>query len=111
MFLDLQGALLAAASSSAVHQPAADIAYALISQMRDADPTAVRKHQHVLPAAVAMDDDSDDDVTGTDFDEVDSVPDPESFVVSSSDMPETFSVGTSETLFADASIFAPGNAL
>ncbi|KAJ1738597.1 hypothetical protein LPJ58_007210, partial [Coemansia sp. RSA 1591] len=26
-------------------------------------------------------------------------------------MPETFSVGTSETLFADASIFAPGNAL
>ncbi|KAJ2501031.1 Sodium- and chloride-dependent GABA transporter 1 [Coemansia sp. RSA 1972] len=111
MFLDLQGALLAAASSSAVHQPAADIAYALISQMRDADAAAVRKHQHVLPAAVAMDDDSDDDVAGTDFDEVDSVPDPESFVVSSSDMPETFSVGTSETLFADASIFAPGNAL
>ncbi|KAJ2728001.1 Sodium- and chloride-dependent GABA transporter 1, partial [Coemansia sp. Cherry 401B] len=119
---DLQGALLAAAASSAVHQPAADIAYALISQMHDADPAAARKlsaagsaasrqHQHVLPAAVAMDDDSDDDVAGTDFDEADSVPDPESFVVSSSDRPETFSVGASETLFADASIFAPGNAL
>ncbi|KAJ1739841.1 Sodium- and chloride-dependent GABA transporter 1 [Coemansia sp. RSA 989] len=119
MFLDLQGALLAAASNSAVHQPAADIAYALISHMRDADPAAaaVRKHSvatgkasrnhHVLPAAVAM----DDDVAGTDFDEVDSVPDPESFVISSSDRPETFSVGASETLFADASVFAPGNAL
>ncbi|KAJ2816489.1 hypothetical protein IWW50_006483, partial [Coemansia erecta] len=58
-----------------------------------------------------MDDESDDDVACADFDEADSVPDPESFVVSSSDMPETFSVGASETLFADASIFAPGNAL
>ncbi|KAJ2450965.1 Sodium- and chloride-dependent GABA transporter 1 [Coemansia sp. RSA 2336] len=116
---DLQGALLAAASSSAVHQPAADIAYALISHMRDADPAAaaIRKHSvaagkasrnhHVLPAAVAM----DDDMADTDFDEVDSVPDPESFVISSSDRPETFSVGASETLFADASVFAPGNAL
>ncbi|KAJ2849722.1 Sodium- and chloride-dependent GABA transporter 1, partial [Coemansia brasiliensis] len=123
MFLDLQGALLAAASNSAVHQPAADIAYALISHMRDADPAAAavrkhsiatgnasRNHHHVLPAAVAMDDDGDD-VAATDFDEVDSVPDPESFVISSSDRPETFSVGASETLFADASVFAPGNAL
>ncbi|KAJ2157724.1 Sodium- and chloride-dependent GABA transporter 1 [Coemansia sp. RSA 552] len=101
---DIQGALLAAASGTAVAPPA-DMALALMAQMQ-----AGSKRGHVLPVAVAMDDESDSDVAH-DFDEEDSVPDPESFVVSSSDRPETFSVGASESLFADASIFAPSNAL
>ncbi|KAJ2724784.1 Sodium- and chloride-dependent GABA transporter 1 [Coemansia sp. Benny D115] len=112
MFLGLHGALLAAASTSTVHQPAADMALALISHLRDsrADAASAATGKHM----VDLDDIISDDEAANDFDEVDSVPDPESFVVSSSDRPETFSVGgggASETLFTDASIFAPGNAL
>ncbi|KAJ2076986.1 hypothetical protein H4R24_005396, partial [Coemansia sp. RSA 988] len=113
MFLELQGALLAAASTPGMHQPAAaDMAYALMTQMQESGKhslgsgaTQTQQYHHMLPAAVAMDE------SDNDFDEEDSVPDPESFVVSSSDRPETFSVGTTETLFADASVFAPANAL
>ncbi|KAJ2881139.1 Sodium- and chloride-dependent GABA transporter 1 [Coemansia aciculifera] len=137
MFLGLHSALFAAASSSssaeaAVHphhhrhhqqSDAADIAYALISQLQESAAAAAaaavaanidhRKGSSAGTIAASSidnsDDDSDDEVN--DFDEVDSVPDPESFVVSSEDCPETFSVGASETLFADASVFAPANAL
>ncbi|KAJ2793330.1 hypothetical protein H4R20_006569, partial [Coemansia guatemalensis] len=113
MFLELQGALLAAASTPGMHQPAAaDMAYALMTQMQEAGKRSAgsgaaqtQQYHHVLPPAVAMDE------SDNDLDEEDSVPDPESFVVSSSDRPETFSVGTTETLFADASVFAPPNAL
>ncbi|PIA13566.1 hypothetical protein COEREDRAFT_83394, partial [Coemansia reversa NRRL 1564] len=110
---ELQGALLAAATTAGFHQPAAtDMAYAIMMQESDANKqrtgsgaTQTQQYHHVLPPAVAMDE------SDNELDEEDSVPDPESFVVSSSDRPETFSVGTTETLFADASVFAPGNAL
>ncbi|KAJ1930955.1 hypothetical protein FBU59_006873, partial [Linderina macrospora] len=92
------------AQSSAVHQPAADIAYALISSLRES--------AHGKDAAASGEPDplgeSDNEL---DFDDEDSVPDPESFVVQSSDRPETFSMSATETLFADASVFAPSNAL
>ncbi|KAJ1986273.1 Sodium- and chloride-dependent GABA transporter 1 [Coemansia umbellata] len=122
MYLGLHGTLFTATSATAVHPPASDLAYALISHLRDSDHPA-EKNGSLLPntttmatasAAVNIVDDpaEDDEAASNDFDdEVDSVPDPESFVVSSSDRPETFSVGASETLFADASIFAPPNAL
>ncbi|KAJ1878177.1 Sodium- and chloride-dependent GABA transporter 1, partial [Coemansia sp. RSA 486] len=100
----LHSALLAAASTSTVHPPAADMAMALISHLHDAGHTETSTSVKHL---ADLDSESDDN----DFDEEDSVPDPESFVVSSDDRPETFSVGASETLFSDASIFAPGNAL
>ncbi|KAJ2490192.1 Sodium- and chloride-dependent GABA transporter 1 [Coemansia sp. RSA 2050] len=122
----LHSALFAAASSTSSaeaavhahqhrhHQPsaAADLALALISQLQG---SAAANIDHCKGSSIAAssigtsDDDSDDEVN--DFDEVDSVPDPESFVVSSEDCPETFSVGASETLFSDASVFAPANAL
>ncbi|KAJ2038327.1 Sodium- and chloride-dependent GABA transporter 1 [Coemansia sp. S3946] len=136
MFLGLHSALFAAASSTssaeaAVHphhhrhhqqSDAADIAYALISQLQESAAAAAaavaanidhRKGSSVGTIATSSIDNSDDDSDdeANDFDEVDSVPDPESFVVSSEDCPETFSVGASETLFADASVFAPANAL
>ncbi|KAJ2690740.1 Sodium- and chloride-dependent GABA transporter 1 [Coemansia spiralis] len=127
MFLGLHSALFAAASSTSSaeaavhahqhrhHQPSAatDLALALISQLQG---SAAANIDHCKDSSIAAssigtsdDDDSDDEVN--DFDEVDSVPDPESFVVSSEDCPETFSVGASETLFSDASVFAPANAL
>ncbi|KAJ2883181.1 Sodium- and chloride-dependent GABA transporter 1 [Coemansia asiatica] len=120
MFLGLHSALLAAASTSTVHPPAADMAMTLISHLRDASshPDSAPSSAKRLAMGLAdlgssedADEDDDDDDVANDFDEEDSVPDPESFVVSSDDRPETFSVGASETLFSDASIFAPGNAL
>ncbi|KAJ1961438.1 hypothetical protein GGI12_003247, partial [Dipsacomyces acuminosporus] len=61
------------------------------------------------PVSKAILEDEDEDEV--EYDDEDSVPDPESYLVSSSDRPETFSVGMTEPLFADASIFAPSNAL
>ncbi|KAJ1892139.1 Sodium- and chloride-dependent GABA transporter 1 [Kickxella alabastrina] len=67
------------------------------------------------PLGLALDADDSDDDAANDFDDVDSVPDPESFVVSSSDRPETFSVGgtaaaAAESLFTEASLFSPSSA-
>ncbi|KAJ2004399.1 Sodium- and chloride-dependent GABA transporter 1, partial [Coemansia thaxteri] len=118
MFLGLHSVLLAAASAPAMHrhQPgAADIAHALIAQLREsgavADSADLKAKSIVGSCSGSSSDDEGDSDTNNDFDDVDSVPDPESFVVSSSDRPETFSVGAAETLFADASVFAPANAL
>ncbi|KAJ2380746.1 hypothetical protein GGI23_007736, partial [Coemansia sp. RSA 2559] len=91
----------------------ADLAYALISQL--GDPDGPFKDQITSTSGpTAPDGAGSANNNNGNFgkeEEVDSVPDPESFVVSAPDYPEAFSVGTSETLFTDASIFAPPNAL
>ncbi|KAJ2757731.1 Sodium- and chloride-dependent GABA transporter 1 [Coemansia sp. BCRC 34490] len=57
-------------------------------------------------------DDGDDEEDEEEDADADTVPDPESFVVSAPDFADAFSVSTSaDTLFCDASIFAPPNAL
>ncbi|KAJ2909030.1 Sodium- and chloride-dependent GABA transporter 1, partial [Coemansia aciculifera] len=129
MFLGLHSALFAAASppsstAAAVrshhshslqqqhqHQPDADIAFTLIAQLQESAAAAAASidlgkgassfsTRAIAAGPANSSGDDDDDVSD---DEVDSVPDPELFVVSSSDRPETFSVGASEALFADAS--------
>ncbi|KAJ1907955.1 Sodium- and chloride-dependent GABA transporter 1 [Coemansia sp. IMI 209127] len=114
MYLGLHGTLLTeTAASAGVHQPAADLAYALISQLGDPDGP-LKDPVTATSGPSAQDDAGSVNNNNNSFgkeDEVDSVPDPESFVVSAPDYPEAFSVGTSETLFTDASIFAPPNAL
>ncbi|KAJ1666726.1 Sodium- and chloride-dependent GABA transporter 1 [Coemansia sp. RSA 1813] len=106
MYLGLHGTLLTE-TAAAVHQPSADLAYALISRMRDSDSPL----RNSVTAGGSNTQDGAASANNDFEEEVDSVPDPESFVVSAPDYPEAFSVGTSETLFSDASIFAPPNAL
>ncbi|KAJ2695133.1 Sodium- and chloride-dependent GABA transporter 1 [Coemansia sp. RSA 1285] len=158
MYLGLHGTLLTEASASAaVHQPPADLAYALISRMRDSDsplknPSAAAisstpstgaglphlQEEGAETASAASirsrrrqgrsgnntgaghecnntsnNNDNDDEEEDEEEDaDADTVPDPESFVVSAPDFADAFSVSTSaDTLFCDASIFAPPNAL
>ncbi|KAJ1940227.1 hypothetical protein GGF37_004063, partial [Kickxella alabastrina] len=120
MYLGLHSALFEAAAAAATspgnrpsESSAADMALALMTHLCEADANSAQRSGK--PLGLALDADDSDDDAANDFDDVDSVPDPESFVVSSSDRPETFSAGgtaatAAESLFTEASLFSPSSA-